>query len=129
MGDDTSEPDVKGKGKAPAGRVLRRRTSRPMSIVDSEDEEDDDPDDDLSDFIVDDDEDEEEADARIARNRATRRVSRRAIVVSDDEGDDEGIIYGAKPSSAPVTPEKAKKMSRFLPSTKMKVRLLFLAFP
>ena len=128
MDDDFSEvpTDVKGKGKAPARRVLPRRRSRPVSIVDSSDEESKNADDDVSDFIVDDDEDEEEADARIALKQSARRAAKRAVVLSDDE-DDNAVIYGAKPADpAPnAIPEKVKMMSRFLPSTKMKVHLFF----
>ncbi|CAL1709072.1 unnamed protein product [Somion occarium] len=111
--------DVKGKGKAPAGRTLRKRRAKPIRILDSDEEMEDDEDDDLSDFIVEDDEDEEEADARIAARRVHRSLKgkQRAIVISDDE--DEDIIFGAKPS-VPIPPEKVKMMPRFLPSTKMK---------
>ena len=45
------------------------------------------------------------------------------IVLSDDEADDAGIIYGAKPDEgAPSSEDTVKMMPKFLPSTKMKVR-------
>lgn len=111
------EDTVKVKGKA------KKRSAR--RIVDSEDDTEGELDNDLDDFIVQSDEDESEKDAR----RAERKRLGKKAVVSDSEdesgGEDNEVIYGKK-ASTPVSQEEIKLLPRFLPSTKMKVSLVFL---
>ena len=97
--------DPKGKGKA------KKRLRKKRSAYDSDCDDDD-----LSDFIVEDGEDEEEKDA----SRELKRLKRkRMIVESDDdiEEDERGTVLG----QPDVATAEVKIMSRFLPSTKMKV--------
>jgi hypothetical protein len=105
---------TKGKGRA-------RRIHKRGAVYDS-DYEDDDDDDDMSDFIVEDDEDEEEKDAK--RDIKQRVKKRRAMVVESDDdlnADEKEVIIGRSPREVPASMGQVKTMSRFLPSTKMKV--------
>jgi hypothetical protein len=121
---DIFKVSSKGKGKA---KKAKKRPARRARILDSDDvipEEDEEDDDDMSDFIVQSDEDEEEKNERLKIKK--RMGKRRAIVLdSDDEVDQEesDIIHGAK-KYVPEQPEQIRLMPRFLPSTKMKVRLI-----
>ena len=107
--------------KSKPGRLVRKRRARPRFLGDSDEGGNDD---DLSDFIVGDNEDMS-SDGRSAERSRSRagKGKARAIVLSDDEADDAGIIYGAKPDDgAPSSEDTVKMMPKFLPSTKMKVR-------
>lgn len=99
--------DPKGKGKA------KKRLRKKRSTYDSDCDDDD-----LSDFIVEDGEDEDEKDARHELKRLKRK---RMIVESDDdiEEDERETVLGHKKPE--VATAEVKIMSRFLPSTKMKV--------
>ena len=99
--------DLKGKGKA------KKRLRQGYSVDDS----DEDYDDDLSDFVVEDGE-VEEKDARCELKPLKRK---RMIVESDDdmEFDEYAAIIGHKEPD--LVTDEVKTMSRFLPSTKMKV--------
>lgn len=82
-------------------------------------------DDDMTDFIVESDEDEEEKDVRRALKR--RLGKRKSFIVLDsdeemaDTPEEKEVIFGAK--KVPVSEKEIATMSRFLPSTKMKVYL------
>lgn len=135
MLDDT--PKAKGNGKAVAKKTKGKKKAAKLRILDSDDIVDDietdiesdeeDDDDDLDDFIVQSDEDEEDKDAR--RVLRTRSAKSKVITVidSDDEIEEaeeaDEVIFGRKKK---VQSKGAiKLMPRFLPSTKMKVRLAF----
>lgn len=112
--------DVKGKGKAPAKKRLRRR------VVDSEEDTEGELDSDLDDFIVQSDEDESEKDTRLAERRRSgrKRTTRQVLSDAEDSEDDEDndIVYGRTRNASLPTAEDVdiKMLPRFLPSTKMK---------
>lgn len=111
---------TKGKGRA-------RRIRKKRAVYDSDYEDEDDDDDDMSDFIVDDDEDEEEKDTKRDIKKCLKK--RRAMVVESDDDDfsaDERGVTGRSPRKVPASMDQVKTMSRFLPSTKMKVSILYL---
>lgn len=111
---------TKGKGRA-------RRIRKKRAVYDS-DYEDEDDGDDMSDFIVDDDEGEEEKDAK--RDIKERLKKRRAMVVESDDddfsADEREVAIGKSPRKVPASMGQVKTMSRFLPSTKMNVSILYL---
>jgi hypothetical protein len=118
--------DVKGKGKA-VSRPKRSTRARRARVVDSDDDaseeeqsEGEDDDDDMSDFIVQSDEDEEEKDYR--RSLKKRLVKRRGSSPADEEDVDDDVICGKRKTVA-YDPQTMKLLPKFLPSTKMKVRL------
>ena len=74
------------------------------------------------------DEDEEEKDARRALKKMGKRRAN-VVLDSDEEMElDDDVICGAKPDLADMPMGDIKTMSRFLPSTKMKVRSYVLDF-
>lgn len=88
----------------------------------SEGEEDYDDKDGMSNFIVEGGEDEDEKVAGRDRKKRLQR-KRKIFIDSDDdiEEDDMAVIFGhVQPTPAVLTGE-VRTMSRFLPSTKMKV--------
>jgi hypothetical protein len=113
---DEDEDGTMGKGKARATRSSRRK----VSYVEDDEE------DDMSDFIVDSDEDEEEKDARkVMKERRLGKRRANVILDSDDEMDtpeDKEVLMGRK-TKEQLSREAVENMSRFLPSTKMKVRI------
>ena len=130
-------PGGKGKGSTSikprrSGRPGRRRVvsesddeGDDVLRSDSEDDYDDDEDN-LSDFIVQSDEDEEEKDARRAMNKRQGKKRAHIIIDSDDEPDtpeEKEVIFGV-PKKVPTKEKMVMTMSRFLPSTKMKVSSL-----
>lgn len=102
-------------------KTLRKRKRKLM--YDSESEDSDDDDDDMSDFIVESDEDEEEKDARRARKTRLGKKRAKLLLDSDEEMEYADVICGAKPDYVDIPLEEIKLMPRFLPSTKMKVRI------
>ena len=112
---DGTDPPKAGKSEKKRGATRARR------IIDSDEGSDED---DMSDFIVEDGEDEEEKDAR--RMSKKRLGKRRATVVLDsdeemeDSPEEKQVLFGKK---IPLSTEKIELMPRFLPSTKMKVRV------
>lgn len=114
--------DVEARVNNP-GKVVRKRKTHARRVLDSDDDEEDNDDDDLSDFIVQDDQDEDEKDARRELKKRLKGKRKEIIVIEDSE--DDGVIFGARPDT-PTGPVPIKLMSKFLPSTKMKVRMLFI---
>lgn len=121
-------PTRGSSSEAPETRPSRRssRKRKPARRVIDSDEDFIDDDEDLSDFIVQSDEDEEEKDVRreVKQRLSKGKRSARQIVDDSDDEYDEDIIHGAKPDFV-ATPEQVALMPRFLPSTKMKVNILF----
>jgi hypothetical protein len=117
--------DSKGKSKVVAKTKKGSRISRRV-VSDSEYESDDnDSDDDMSDFIVQDDEDEEEKDARRVIKARSGKKNAHIILDSDDEPDtpeEKEVIFGTRRKAPEILKDGIPLMSRFLPSTKMKVR-------
>lgn len=126
----------KGKGKDKITKKSKKvaRVSRRMigesddegdAVSDNDSEYDDDDGSDLSDFIVESDEDEEEKDARRVKKQRQTKKHKNVILDSDDEPDtpeEQEVIFGLK-KKEPMTTDVVPIMSRFLPSSKMKVRL------
>lgn len=112
----SSKKSSKGKGKAgktKGAKLLRRRSE-------SDDDENDDH---MNNFIVNDGEDEEEKDARHALKKRLGKMRANVIMDSDDEletSEEKGVIFGARKKDA-LEKDAVPTMSRFLPSTKMKV--------
>lgn len=133
-----SGKSAKGKGKArKSGRPKRRGTGNESDdegddVNDSGSDGGDDDDDDLSDFIVASDEDEEEKDARRALKKRLGKKRAQVIVDSDDEPEspeEKEVLFGTRKKTPDATSGDAVPlMSRFLPSTKMKVRGVVLDF-
>lgn len=120
---DTSDDYVqsKDKGVAKKSKKIRRR-SHDKSDDDYDSQEEDDGSD-ISDFIVESDEDEEEKDARRDIKKRQVKHNKHIIMDSDDEPDtleEQEVIFGLK-KKVPVSTEVIPIMSRFLPSSKMKV--------
>ena len=131
----TSKRKNKGritKKSKKAGRASRRKINESDdegdAVSDNESDYDDDDDDDLSDFIVNSDEDEEEKDERKAMKTRQTKKHKNVILDSDDEPDtpeEREVIFGLK-KKEPMTMDVVPIMSRFLPSTKMKVRPFYI---
>jgi hypothetical protein len=123
---DADGPKTSSKGK---GKALVRRTRSQLArrVIDTEDEEDEDDNAaDLDDFVVPDDEEEDETEERIQRQK--RLGKQRAASVIDIASEDDEIeqfgdveIIGLRPRTS-LAKEFGMKVSKFLPSTKMKVR-------
>jgi hypothetical protein len=87
----------------------------------------------MSDFTVDDEEDEEEADARRklkakvkGKGKASANRGRAIVLDSEDEWEPEEaeVVFGhGEKDEKPLTEEQLKFMPKFLPSTKMTVRV------
>jgi hypothetical protein len=108
------------KGKA------KRRTRR---IVDSEDDSEGELDSEMEDFIVHSDEDEADKDARRAEKKRLGKKKAVAKIESDDEmdsGDDGDVVYGKK-AKVSIPKEQVALLPRFLPSTKMKANIFYIA--
>jgi hypothetical protein len=107
-------------------RTSERPRPRARRLVISSDEEDDDDDynDGVSDFIVHSDEDEDarrELKSRLGKGGLSRGKANNPIVIPSDN-DDVAIAYNTKPDrTTDILKEKMKRVSKFLPSTKMKV--------
>jgi hypothetical protein len=119
--DDVVMLDVKYKVPKPA-RPVQKRKAKAQYVLDSDEEEDNDgDDDDMSDFIVQSDEDKKEKSAcRELKKHPKGKGNQNVSAIFDDEDDD--IIFGAKPDKPP-NGKPINLMSKFLPSTKMKVSI------
>lgn len=128
-GDEATSIKAKGKGKAKAKGKGKRKSALSADIIDidalddeDEDEEEDEDEDDMSDFIVNSDEDEEEKDARQQLKKALGKRKAFVVLDSDEEGDEVvQVVFGRKKKSS--TSGQIKLMPKFLPSTKMQVRV------
>lgn len=125
-GDEATSTKAKGKGKAKAKGKGKRKSALSADIIDidaldDEDEDEDADEDDMSDFIVDSDEDEEEKDARQQSKKALGKRKAFVVLDSDEEGDEEQVVFGRKKKNP--TSGQIKLMPKFLPSTKMQVRV------
>ncbi|KZT61690.1 hypothetical protein CALCODRAFT_490930, partial [Calocera cornea HHB12733] len=126
-----SPKQAKGKGRAQErvkkGRVKREQGKKRKGRSSLSESEDDDSEGSLDDFIVHTDEDEDEKDQRLT-NRKKNKGKQRAIkpdpfsedeIVDVDNLDDDSE-EDIKPYRQKVTLKSFPKMSKFLPSTKMK---------